>query len=425
MGPGRWIGYTKPVRGGAGSWHARYFNGEALQKFREASLGVADDYDEADGQVLLTYFQAQEKARAWFPKAHHEATGELLRKGPFTVADAMEAYMKDYERRGGKAADRTRKAWSANILPELGAILVEKLTRVRIEKWLEGLAASPKRTRKGTGKKFTKAVPEVAPTPRPAPEGDALRARKDSANRTLTYLKAALNHAKQRGLVLCSGDAWREVKPYRGVGAARLNFLSLEEQQKLVNACPPDFRNLVCGALYSGCRYGELIRVKVKDYDLKSEHLFIAESKSGKARQVPMTEVGAAFFKQMTQGRPAEELIFRKDSDDRRKDGLTGDPCAWGKSEQSRRLEMAVKAAGITRISFHELRHTYASHLVNSGVQLVFVADFLGHSGTRMVEKHYGHLCPSEKRDSLRKLGPKVDLHTDPKVQILKTSASA
>lgn len=423
MGPGRWIGYTKPVRGGAGTWHARYFNGEAQQKFRESRLGVADDYDEADSQVILTYLQAQEMARAWFVRAHHESTGELLRKGPFTVADALEAYLEDYQRRGGKAPDRTRAAWQANILPELGTIQVEKLTRRRLEQWLDALAHSPRRSKLGKGVKIRKSKPDPVPTPAPL-HGDALRARKDSANRNLTYLKAALNHAKQRGLVLCSGDAWREVKPFRNVSSARVNFLTQAEQVKLVAACERDFRDLVCGALYTGCRYGELVRAKVKDWDSRSGHLFIAESKSGKSRRIHPNDSGMAFFNDLVQGREAEELLFRKAGDDRRKKERPADPRGWGIHEQTRRMDEAVKAAGITRVSFHELRHTFASHLVNSGVPLAFVANILGHAGTRMVEKHYGHLCPNAERETVRRLAPGIDLHSGATIQPLRTGTT-
>jgi len=424
MGPGRWVGYTRPNRGGSGSWHARYFNGEARQKFRESRLGVADDYDSADGQVVLTYLQAQEKARGWFVKAHQEATGELLRKGPFTVADAMTVYLEDYERRGGKAADRTRDSWSANILPELGTTQVEKLTRRRIEQWLHDLAHSPRRSRAGKGRKIKKveAEPHVQKL---VPKGDGLRARKDTANRNLTYLKAALNHAKHRGLVLCSGDAWREVKPFHNVGSARVNFLSEEEQVLLVGACPPDFRDLVCGALYTGCRYGELTRAVVRDWDPRSGHLLVPESKSGKARRIHPNESGTSFFNDLVEGRPGDERLFRKASDDRRKAEVPADPFAWGEHEQTRRMEAAVEAAGISRISFHELRHTFASHLVNKGVPLAFVASILGHAGTRMVEKHYGHLCPTAEKEAIRKLAPGIDLHSNPKVQVLQMATSA
>jgi integrase len=58
-------------------------------------------------------------------------------------------------------------------------------------------------------------------------------------------------------------------------------------------------------------------------------------------------------------------------------------------------------------ISFHGLRHTYASHAVMNGAPLLVVAKNLGHSDTRMVERHYGHLAPSYVADAIRKAAPR------------------
>jgi integrase len=53
-------------------------------------------------------------------------------------------------------------------------------------------------------------------------------------------------------------------------------------------------------------------------------------------------------------------------------------------------------------ISFHGLRHTYASLALMNGVPMQVVSENLGHADTRMVERHYGHLAPSHKRDAIR-----------------------
>ena len=57
--------------------------------------------------------------------------------------------------------------------------------------------------------------------------------------------------------------------------------------------------------------------------------------------------------------------------------------------------------------TFHTLRHTNASHLVQAGVPLIFVAEALGHADARMVTKHYGHLAPSHVADAIRAALPK------------------
>ena len=58
-------------------------------------------------------------------------------------------------------------------------------------------------------------------------------------------------------------------------------------------------------------------------------------------------------------------------------------------------------------INFHGLRHTWASHAVMNGVPLMVVAKNLGHTDTRMVEKHYGHLAPSFVADAIRAGAPR------------------
>ena len=58
-------------------------------------------------------------------------------------------------------------------------------------------------------------------------------------------------------------------------------------------------------------------------------------------------------------------------------------------------------------MSFHILRHSWASLAVMAGVPLLVVAKNLGHADTRMVEKHYGHLAPSYIADAIRAGAPR------------------
>jgi hypothetical protein len=77
---------------------------------------------------------------------------------------------------------------------------------------------------------------------------EEVRARRSTANRLLTVLKAALNHAFHEGRV-SADDPWRKVKPFREADAAVVRFLKADECVRLVNACEPAFRDLVRGAL--------------------------------------------------------------------------------------------------------------------------------------------------------------------------------
>ena len=79
----------------------------------------------------------------------------------------------------------------------------------------------------------------------------------------------------------------------------------------------------------------------------------------------------------------------------------------WKKSEQARPLAEACRMAKINpAVSFHILRHTYASHLAMNNTPLAVIARQLGHSDTRMVERHYAHLATSYVDDMIRSGAP-------------------
>jgi integrase len=123
-----------------------------------------------------------------------------------------------------------------------------------------------------------------------------------------------------------------------------------------------------------------------------------------------LTGEGVAFFQQLSAGKSGDQLILLKSSGE-----------AWGEAHQLRPMEKAVKRAKIApSISFHGLRHTWASLSVMAGMPLMVVARNLGHADTRMVEKHYGHLAPSYVADAIRQHAPRFGFDSDSNVTVLR-----
>jgi integrase len=372
--PGLHLGYRK-LKGRAGTWLVRHYLGK--QAYEVERIGTADDLSDADGEAILDFKQAQDKARERMVSRAHAAAGK---SGPYTVADAMDAYLEHLET-NGKSVVTARYRAKAFIYPALGAIEVERLTTDELRKWLAGIVRMAPRKHGDRGQ-FKG-------------DEDARRQRRASANRILSILRAALNHAFNDGKVT-SDKAWRKVKPFKGVDVARASFLTIPECQRLINASDADFRSLVQAALQTGCRYGELCRLKTQDFNSENGTIHIRTSKSGKGRHVVLTAEGIKVFKRLTAGLGRDDLILQHD-----------DGTPWGPGHQFRRIADARGRAKINpAISFHQLRHTWASHAVMNGVPLLVVAKNLGHADTKMVEKHYGHLAPSYVADEIRKGAP-------------------
>ncbi len=393
------LGYRRRAKGG--TWLAR--RRPEAGGYVEHQIGTSDDFQDAEGVAVLDYGQAQRAARDWWRAELRREEGHDTRTGPFTVADAITDYLKVLRQRGGKSVYHARLAAEAHILPTLGPLQVAKLTAKRIEDWHHGLAEKPAlaRTKAGCKPNYRKADHTA----------DGIRKRRATTNRILTVLKAALNHAWKAGHV-ASDDAWRRVRPFRAVETARVRYLTEAECIRVVNASEPAFRDLVRGALLTGCRYSELANLKAEDFNVDAGVVTIRESKAGKPRHVVLTDEGRQFFSQHTAYMLADDLIFTR-----------ADGGLWRKSHQWRPMLEACQRAKIKpAVSFHVLRHTHGSMLAMRGVPMGVIAEQLGHADTRMTEKHYAHLAPSYVADTIRAHFPTLGITGNTAVAPMRTN---
>lgn len=371
------VGYRRTKDGG-GTWVARRFLGEG--RYAEKGIGTADDLQDADGEIVRSFTQAQDAARKWWRLEQRKERGLPLQEGPYTIAAALKDYFGERERKGSKGIEKDQSAADLRIVPSLGTVEVAKLTPRRIREWHSGIV--------------TARLAKLAKADQTDPE--AVRAARSTANRTLTILKAALNFAYHEGHAT-TDEPWRKVKPFAEADAAKVRFLTDTESLRLVNACEGAFRDLVRGALLTGCRYGELTRMQAGDFTPEARTITVRESKGGKPRHVALTDEGAELFARLTAGKTGRALVFVRD-----------DGGQWGASHQQRPLEAASARARLDpAATFHLLRHTYASALAMRGVAMGVIAAQLGHADTRMTERHYAHLSPNYVADTVRAALPR------------------
>jgi integrase len=370
------LGYQRRHGGQGGRWIARSHIGGG--KYRKAAIALSDDYEASNGTSILSYAEAAEHVRQQANSVNDPPLSVL------TVGDAVADYLvwlKTHKASGRDAEVRAKKL----ILPMLGRVRLSDLTTRQLVNWRDAAAARPAllRSRAGAAQKYRE----------PPKTTEEQRARRATVNRTWTILRAALNRAFNHGHV-SSDLAWRRVTAFKNTTAVRPGYLTAEQANRLVNAADPDFRALVRGALETGCRFGELAAARVRDYE--GGKLYIARSKSGKARSVVLSDAGAEFFASLTIGRAPDAAIF-----------LRGGVVPWHKSDQARPMRAACAAARIKpALPFHSLRHTWASLAVMGGMPMLVVARNLGHADTRMVERHYGHLAASFIDQTVRAHAP-------------------
>lgn len=387
VGEGAALGYRRTAEG-FGTWQARIWTRKG---YRFSALGEADDFRDANGETVLDYFQAYEKARAWALDAENLAS---VRGRKTTVGEAAERYLAWY-RDHRKAYRETELTVNAHILPAFKDRRLADLRKPEISEWHEKLAALAPRRR--TGKKAKR--PKVGERPK---TDDAKRARRATANRILTVLKAILNRAYEDELVADNG-AWKRVKPFKNANEPKVRFLATAECERLSNACPADFRALAKAALFTGARYSELASLCVADVNLDAASVYIRPSKSGRGRHVPLSPAGLAFFRSVVAGKLGDALAFTK-----------ADGTPWGKNHHVRALKGACATAKITpEIGFHELRHTYASLLAQRGADLLTISKLLGHADTRITARHYAHLCDRTLATAVRNFLPDFG-HVEP-----------
>ena len=395
LDPGVHFGYRKGRA--SGSWVVRVYRG--AQTYVVETIGQADDGgNDADGERILDFAQGQARARKVAVSLQRgvskpdrpDAADDL--DSVYTVRQCLDEYIEWMESKRKSAAD-ARSRVEAHILPALGSLPCVALSKGQIDRWLHGLAALPARIRSRKSADGAVARQRYKAAPH---DDEGKRRRRATANRTLTILKAALNRAWREGNI-ASDDAWRRVEPFEQADAARVRYLAIGEAQRLISASAEDFQLLVRAALATGARYGELAALKVGDFNVDSGTVHVRTSKSGKGRHVVLANEGLALFSAQAAARAAGETLLVK-----------ADGGAWRPSHQARPMRDACQRAGIKpAANFHCLRHTFASHALMNGAPLFVVAKALGHTDTRMVELHYGHLSGSFVADAIRAAAPR------------------
>lgn len=203
-----------------------------------------------------------------------------------------------------------------------------------------------------------------------------------TCNRILAVFKTICSYAETRGYIESGTSPCADVRPFK-VPYQRERYLSQPEARNLMEALEKDSTlsaKAIQLLLLTGARKNEILKARWENVNIEQRILTVPLSKSGKARHLVLSDMALAVIKKLPKlnGNP---WLFPGN--------IAGKPLVdlydfWDKLR---------KELGLADVRIHDLRHTFASFLVNSGHSLYEVQKMLGHGDPRTTMRyaHLGH----------------------------------
>lgn len=210
--------------------------------------------------------------------------------------------------------------------------------------------------------------------------------KRDGGLAPATVLKIKMIFSRSFELGLRWGVPGCERNPLKAVASkpvnnARERYVTAKEAARLVEAARasrnPQLALIVSLLLLTGMRVSELLSARWADVDLDRRSLFVPTSKTGRSRHVPLAQAAVDVIAGLRRG----EWLFPNAADPSRH--ITTIKTGW---------HTARDAAGLPGLRIHDLRHSAASFMVNSGVDLFAVGKVLGYASYQSTQR-YSHLA--------------------------------
>jgi integrase len=353
-------GFMLEVRSSGGkTFYQRYRDSRGRE--RQFKIGSAR---------VLTVRQARTKARSILAEAvlgnDPQKERELLREIPTFAKFARDSYMPFAK--GAKRSWRTDETvLRIHILPRLGRLALDQISSQQVAELLHDM----RKQQYASG----------------------------TTNRVLVLLRYMFNLAKKWGVSGVTNNPAADLKTAPDV--CRERFLTAEESHRLLKAIDTDENQIAAQSikllLLTGARRNEITQAKWEYIDWQKKTLLVPCSKSGRPRLIQLNSAALELLGSLSR-QQGNGFIFPSP--------VTGRPSAslhfpWTRIRQR---------AGLTGFRLHDLRHSFASFLVNKGVSIYVVQGLLGHANVRATQR-YAHLA-NETLSHAAELIPSVVLPT-------------
>lgn len=360
---GCFIGYRKLTEG-TGTWLARWRGEDGKQHYNPIGGRLDDDRETFDDVAKL--------ADEWFNQCEtgsHEVI--TIKTACARYVEHLRVSKKTKEQGQKAAADAAGRFKRLVDSAQIGRIELGKLKTAHLKSWLDD---------------------QIKDAGADKHDPDAERRNRDSANRNLRTIKAALNFAYKQGLA-ASTTPWDRVEQFADVAQRRERFLTAAERKRIYAASSPELKRLIAALMETAARPGELASCIVGDLDQHNQTL-VLRGKTGR-RIVPLSTNAFRHFKQCAGKRNADEPLIAREN------GSAWDRYSWRDSFQEART--AANIVNADEVVIYSLRHCAISEMIIKGMDILTVARLAGTS-IEMVNSNYGHLEPTHAKKQLNKI---------------------
>ena len=207
-------------------------------------------------------------------------------------------------------------------------------------------------------------------------------------NHELGLMKKAFNVAI-REWEWCQDNPVNKIKMEK-VPRGRVRYLTEGEFQKICTACPAWSRPILTFARYTGLRMSNVLELTWDQVDFNSRTVLVQETKNGEPLIIPLCRLLHDTLLALREKSPDPRRVFPSDL-----------KLESFKQQVRRAFKSACKEVGIKDFRWHDLRHDFASQLVQKGVGLYTVQKLLGHRDSRMTQR-YAHLSPKNFQEAIQ-----------------------
>jgi integrase len=233
-------------------------------------------------------------------------------------------------------------------------------------------------------------LPEI--TPKMISEYKIKRRNEGASARTLNYELTVMSHAFN-----LATKEWEIIKdnPVQKVAKEKVRnqverWLTDEEEKRLMSASPDWLRPIITFAIYTGFREGEILGLKWSQVDFSRREITISEQKNGQLDTLPLNKKVINVLREIWNNRQKDaEYVFPSQHNTR-----------ISHRNLFRAFQIAKEKAKIEKFRFHDLRHTFATRLVQSGVD-IYAVQKLGRWKTLSMVTRYGHFNTESLRSSI------------------------